>query len=129
MLGLQDELQIDRLTGQFRQVAIKDLQVDIVIAAQPVQDIQSTTSPSSSQFLAAVGDALQFAECKAGNDQLIVKDAGVHQIFNPAVNHDAGVEHQRLEAFHLAYKFDVRDQEPEVVFGLQQKTGADVTEQ
>ena len=45
-----------------------------------------------------------------GHDQLVVKHTGIDQISDSSINHDAGIQNQRLETFDFAHKFHVGNQ-------------------
>ena len=57
MLGQQHELLVDRLAGEFRQFAVVDHQVDLRVAAEPVEDVEPAPAAAAAELVAGIGDA------------------------------------------------------------------------
>ena len=123
-LAKQHQLLIDRLAGELRQLAVVDHQVDFRIAAQPVENIEPAAAAVALQLVARVGDGLQLGDHELRHDELVVDHARFDDVGDAAVDHDARIEHVRLEPLHFLGELDVRNDEAEVVLGLQQHADA-----
>ena len=62
------------------------------------------------------------------HDQLVVEDLGLDDVGDPAVDHDAGVEHEGLQPFDFLGELDVGNDEAEIVVRLHQQADADVAQ-
>ena len=68
-LAKQHELLIDRLAGKLRQLAVVDHQVDLRIAAQPVEDVEPAAAAVAAQLVARIGDRLQLGDHELRHDR------------------------------------------------------------
>ena len=98
VLGQQHQLLVDRLAGEFGQLAVVDHEVDLRVAAEPVEDVEPAAAAVAAELVGGIGDGLQLGDDELRHDQLVVDDAGLDDVGDPPVDDDAGVEHVGLEA-------------------------------
>ena len=57
VLGQRDQLQIDRQAGELGQIALVDHQLDVGVAAEPVEDVQPAPAAAAAEPVGTVGNA------------------------------------------------------------------------
>jgi hypothetical protein len=103
-------------------------QVDLRIAAEAVEDVEAAAATATAELVAGVGNGLELGHDELRHDELIVDDAGLDDVGDAAVDHHARVEDVGLEAFDFLRELDVRDDEAEVVLGLQKDADARIAD-
>ncbi|OPZ95664.1 MAG: hypothetical protein BWY71_02165 [Planctomycetes bacterium ADurb.Bin412] len=127
-LGRGDQLVVHRF-GLFGggQGNILDFNINLLVALHFVKDIEAAAAAIAFEAVGGIGDILQFIENEAGNDYRGIDDFGHGDIGNPAVNDDRGVQKERTDALDLFGKFDIGDDEAEIVLGLHDEDNGQIT--
>ena len=87
-----------------------------------IEHIQASAAPVAFDFVSGIGDELQLIQDETGDNQRGVKELGLGDIRDPAVNNHGCVQYQRSQASCLPRKLDIRNQESEVIFGSDHDT-------
>ena len=128
MFGQRDQFQIDRLLlvlGEFRLV---DPQIDPLHILEFAQNVEPPPPAGPPVPFGGVGDVLAFHNAEPGDDQGRIDDLRLHNVGDPPVDHDARIENQRLDPFHVGLELNEGDDEPEIVLRLKEETDPEVTE-
>src|SRR5439155_9675429 len=107
---------------------VVDLEIDALVIAQAIEDVESAATTGPPQLVAGIGDRLQLGQHESRHDELVVEDVRLDQVGDAAVDHHAGVEDVGLEALHFLREFDVGNDEAEIVLRLNEDADADVAE-
>ena len=108
---------------------IVDLDVGRGALLEFAEDIQSATSSSSSNFVVRFGDFLKFLDDEAGNDDAGIDEFGFDEVEDAPVDQGRSIENERSPPFEFAGELNVRDDEAEVILGLQKEGNTPVREQ
>ena len=91
LLGQLDQLRVD--LGDAGGLVLDDLNRRPEIALHAVQDLQAAPAAIAPQGVRGIRDVLQLLEHEPGNDERAVHEPGLHDLRDPAVDEDAGVDH------------------------------------
>ncbi len=106
-----------------------NLNFDARITLQAVQHIETPAAAVSAILVVAVGNRLHLLQNNARDNHLLRDQPGLGKVGDPAVNNHAGIKHKRTVPFDLTLKFDVGNDEAEIVLRLDQRADADVGEE
>jgi hypothetical protein len=127
LLGEGNEFLIDPLVrGVLGEKSIPEAEFDAGEGLEFLQHIEAPAAARALEAVAGVGDRLELVEHEARDDDGGFEDAGAGDVRDAAIDDDAGVEDDGARPLGGALKFDVGDDETEIVFGLQDEGGGQV---
>lgn len=114
--GAGDELLVDG--GAFGG-GVVDGDFDVGVGLKFGDDVEASSAACAFEGVVRIGDDLEFVEDEAWDDDEALEDLGVGDVEDAAIDDGGGIEEHRSGAAYFFVEFDVGDDEPEVVFGLE----------
>ena len=125
--GQAHELGIDFLF--VGEIGLVNFDIELRRALEAAQHLQAAASARLADGIVGIGDQLQFAEHKARHDDDALDKIGLDQVGDPAVDDDAGVEHEEVLRPILRRETDVGNDEREILLvAAHREDDADVAE-
>src|SRR5207245_5236415 len=101
-------------------VCLMYLKLHLGVGLHLFQHVHAAPAAIALEFVGTVSDMLQFLQHEARHDHLGVDDSRITNIGNPAVDNHVSIQDQPSSPLYLLRKLHVRDDEAELVLGLQE---------